>query len=208
MGCQKGDPLMNNKKMSSYKWQTNLKYMLMAFYRPDTVITGLLTESSPFYCIVPFVIYLIIGMVATFVAVIQGASPNDSANPFPTPILPPDYYKPKLVLYPFFNIIAVIFFATVAWILSHIHTFRRVSVRKAVLFLMFLSTIGIVAIIIESLSASQMIISIVMPLVGVIAVVYLAEFIHKQAKLARYQALIFSLISLTCYYIFRGLTMR
>jgi hypothetical protein len=196
--------------MYHYKWRRNLTYMAMAFCRPRAVIIALLNEASPLYSVIPFVGYLIVGMLGTSAAILQGLSPDDSANPFPLliPFASSDYYRFKLVFYPLLNLVALGLFAAIAWLLSRLSAFRKVSARQATLFLMFLSTIGIVAIMIESLPLPPIISSILIPLIGVIAVAYLTEFVHRQAALAHRKALVFSLISLTCYYTFRGVTMR
>ncbi len=106
------------------------------------------------------------------------------------------------------NLAAVGVFAMIAWILSRLAAFRQVSASKSTYFLMFLSIIGILAIILESLPIPIMIESLLIPLVGLMALAYMAEFVHQQAHLARCPAFVFSLISLTGYYLFRGLTMR
>ncbi len=193
-----------------YDWRRNLKYMAMAFYRPNAVITALLAEDIPLYSIIPFVIYLLVGWLGTLVAVLWGTSPEVSVNPFPTitHVAPTDYYRLKFVLYPLLNLAALCVFVAIAWLLTRLSAFRRVSVRKATLFLMFLSTIGIVTIIVESLPIPMMIFTILMPLVGMIAVAYLSEFVRRQGALRHYEALLFSLISLTCCYMFRALAMR
>ncbi len=185
-------------------------YAAMAFYRPKAVVSALLGEASPLYGVVHFAVYLLIGMLGTLAAALQGLPPGESANPLPNLIPWPlsNDYRVKLALYPVLNLAAIGVFATIAWVLSRLRAFRKVSVCKATRFIMFLSTIGIVAIIIESLPVPMMITAVLIPLIGMIAVAYLTEFIHRQATVARYQALVFSLISLTCYYAFRGVTMR
>lgn len=195
--------------VTRYSLRKNINYMAMAFWRPQWAIDQLLRETSPLYGVLPFLLYLLAGEVCNFLAATQGLSPNPSSNPFPTlvPFQEANYYYTKLILFPLLCIVSLVIFTGAIYLLSRLSWFRDVSTTRCTFFLMFLSTIGIVILICESPWMPFAIQFYAPPIGGLICAVYLIEFIHEQAKISRIGSTVISILSLTAYFAFRGVTM-
>lgn len=195
---------------NQYSFKKNIIYMAQAFYQPRLVITRLPQETSPLYSIIPFTIYIIVGEANNFIAAVRGYSLQDSSNPFPKVLLIQnvDSFYARFILFPLLSILALGIFAAVVHILSRLRWFRGVSALKCTLFLMFLSTIGIVILICEAPWMPAILRFYAPPVGGLLSILYLDAFIHEQANISRMKSLAMSILSLAFYFVFRGLVMR
>ena len=192
--------------MKNYSFRKNLRYMAMAFYRPKAVIDLFLQESSFLYSVVPLIIFTVLfetGYVLDYIFEAP-AFFHLLAGILGIPDAQYDLYQ--IFLIPIVHIADFFIFGGVIYAVSKLLRIHKVDTVKTVLFFMFISnTIGLLGFATENLAINGKIdfLLYVQPIYVIVPLVYMMDFIHKQAGASRRMSLVPSILGLSLFLGFR-----
>ena len=192
--------------MKNYSLKKNLSYMAMAFYKPKQIIDIFLKETSFLYSAVPLIIFTIfyeILYILDYLFEVPGFI-HIIAKVFQIPDVQYNLYQ--IFLFPVIHVVDFFIFFGIIYAISRLLRSYRVDILKTVFFFIFIfNTIGLLAAVAGTLYFMWKLefLIYIEPICGVIFIIYLMEFIHKQAEINRWKSLVLCVMSLTITLAFR-----
>jgi len=195
--------------MASYSIKRNLNYMVKTFYRPKSLISGLLNEDLLlYYAIVPLIMFTGFYEVLYILSFISN-QPILFQNflYFITSSLE-QYHLIQVIIFPIVHLIDYFIFYFFLLIISKcLKNYNIDSKRTALLGMFSWNTIGILAAIIDLISffwpwEYWMFIH---PICGIIGTLYGMEIIHQQSEINKWKAFFIYLIPFIVFLSFRML---
>lgn len=197
-----------------YSLEKNLLYMAMAFSRPRSLINRLLTETSAWYGVLPYLLAFTLyeGVYAQQYLV----GYQQAAAPFP-PILPipaDQYELYRIFCAPLVRTVDVFIFWGTVVALSRLLRIRQISPGAVVTFFLLIGgTYALAALVVDLLalllhSYNPLTWGLVHPLVGLIDTAYVIAFTHRQAGIPLWKAMVLGLSSMIGAIAFIALFLR
>ena len=190
----------------NYSFGKNLSYMAKAFYKPNMVIDLFFKETSPLYAIVPLILFTTLFEITYILDYIFKAPAffHFLGNILKVPDNQWNFYQ--IFLLPVVHIVDFFIYGGVIYTVSRLLRIRGIDIVKIILFFMFIwNTIGLLGFVTENLAFHWKMgfLFYVQPIYVVIPLLYLMEFIHKQAGISRWMSFSFSMSGLIIFLGFR-----
>lgn len=185
--------------MENYSPRKNVRYVVMAFFRPKPLVDGLTLESSLLYGVVPFTILVLLWELKNWLVYrFAPQAPSDELVPDFVPrglSIGSDDITLYLVAFAFVWMFDVVLFTSVVYGLSRLLRLNRVSTRVAATCYMFCGgTFGAVALLADVIFEFRpfgwdwSFLPFAHPLVVIVEMAYLTALMQKQAVIRRWQA--------------------
>ncbi len=189
--------------MITYSLKKNLACIAWAYIRPGKFLETFLDEASLLYGLVPF----LLEKALYELLYIQGySSQGKGALLGILPIPAAQYNLYRAIFSPLLEAAGVGVFVVVLWGMSRIAGCRQLVLRKAVNLFLALSALGLLAFVADAIYFNFSAIPLLLyihPLVGLGAILYMVEFIHRQAAIPRGRAFLISGPALVAFFVFR-----
>lgn len=201
--------------MKNYSVKKYLSYIGMLFTKPNQFINSFLKESSIWYGLIPFIIYL---FFLTFEALVTPMFGQPSLNPLPKVLPIPDsqYYTYQAIFGPFVKAVCMILFGLCVALFAKILRVRNVAVFPIVIFYMFVgNTLATLAPIVDLLTISgrvegifRFILSTYHPIVLIATIIYTTVFVQRKLGISLWKAIVIAIPSIIISFPILGMFFR
>ncbi len=192
--------------MKGYSVRKNLDLMAMAFSRPRLLLDSFLEQPSSFYSIVPLIIFTVFYEILYILDYfLEGPNFHVIAGILQIPDAQYNLYQ--IFLFPAVHIVDFLVFFGAVKAFSRLFRVQADTAQTVYFFVFIWNTIGLLAAAGDTVTIvwSSPFFAYLHPLCGVIDIVYLTEFVHKDAEIPRWKSLILGTGAFTAFVGFRML---
>lgn len=192
--------------MKNYSFRKNLNCMAIVFYKPKLLIDIFSREISLLYSVVPLVMFTTLFEVASILDYIFEAPAFFHLLGWILNIPDAQYNFYQIFLLPVVHIGDFFIFGGLIFAVSRLMQLHKVDTVKTVFFFMFIfNTVGLLGFITETLyfKAKIQFLFYANPIYFMIYLLYVMEFIHKQAEISRRKSLVLSIVGAIVFLSFR-----